>query len=309
MYGASFLMVSLVAFGQVVVLGGVHFTVYRIIQKLRRGREMSTPEGNASELAKSGYTFLESCIDEKYTEDALKQLLVEYESARPMPWRGGGKWFGHINYTPSPTSQIMREVVFSRRVKEVLDRALGKDYKIIGFGGNANLPGSKYQPAHMDGWLGTDFIVINIPLGKVTDYNGSTEVWPGTHKEKLTISQFNAVRRESVRLNSSPGDVVMRYSNLWHRGTPNRSSEVRFMLAILVSPLYRKLPPITVSEEQQSNLLNFGLAVNAKIGSELKSAFRPNYFPTSLKGNILELTWMFAPSVFTAIRRFKKSSI
>jgi hypothetical protein len=182
---------------------------------------MITAEENALELETLGYTLLESCIDAKYIDHALKELIAEYESALPMPWRGGGKWFGHINYAPSPLHQLFREIASSSKIKAVLDQALGKDYKIIGFGGNVNLPGSRYQPAHMDGWLGTDFVVVNIPLGEVTEYNGSTEVWPGTHQEKLTISEFNAARRQSVRLNSSPGDIIIRYSNLWHRGTPN----------------------------------------------------------------------------------------
>jgi Phytanoyl-CoA dioxygenase (PhyH) len=270
---------------------------------------MATTDENAHELETSGYTLLESCIDVKYTENALKEILAEYESTHPMPWVGGGKWFGHLSYVPSPASQIFGEIASSSRIKTLLDRALGTDYKIVGFGGNANLPGSRYQPAHADGWLGTDFLVVNIPLGKVTESNGSTEVWPRTHQEKLTVSQFNAARRQSVRLNSSPGDVVIRYSNLWHRGTPNRSSDVRIMLAILVSRFYEKLPRVTVSKEEQADLLTFGLSVNSKTGSEFKRGFGPSYFPASLKGNILELTWMFAPGMFTAIRYFKKSSI
>jgi hypothetical protein len=270
---------------------------------------MTTAEENALELEAVGYTLLESCIDVKYIENAMKELLAEYESACPMPWVGGGKWFGHLNYVPSTSNQIIREMASNSKIKEVLDSALGKDYKIVGLGGNANLPGSRYQPAHADGWLGTDFLIVNVPLGKVTEYNGSTEVWPRTHQEKLTISQFNAVRRQSVRLNSSPGDVVIRYSNLWHRGTPNRSPDVRLMLAILVSRVYEKLPPVTVSKEQHTDLMHFGLPVNAQTGSEFERGFRPNYFDPNLKGNILELTWMFAPPLFTAIRYFKKSSI
>ena len=266
-------------------------------------------QDNALELETSGYTLLESCVDVKYIENAMKELLAEYQSACPMPWVGGGKWFGHLSYVPSPSTQIIKEVACNSRIKEVLDRSLGKDHKIVGFGGNANLPGSRYQPPHTDGWLGTDFLVVNIPLGKVTEYNGSTEVWPRTHQEKLTISQFNAVRRQSVRLNSSPGDVVIRYSNLWHRGTPNQSSDVRMMLALLVSRFYEKLPPVTVSKSEQADLLRFGLPVNAKTGSEFKRGFGPSYFPSSLKGNIFELTWMYAPGIFTAIRHFKKSSI
>src|ERR1035441_5618251 len=117
---------------------------------------MATVEENALQLETLGYTSLESCIDVKCTEDALKELLAEYGSSCPMPWVGGGKWFGHLSYVPSPTSQIIREIASNSRIKQVLDRTLGKDYKIVGFGGNANLPGSRYQPAHVDGWLGTD---------------------------------------------------------------------------------------------------------------------------------------------------------
>jgi len=268
---------------------------------------MATADENALELETLGYTLLKSCIDVKYTENALKELLAEYESTRPMPWTGGGKWFGHLNYVPSLAHQIIREVAYNSRIKKVLDSALGKDYKIVGLGGNANLPGSWYQPAHADGWLGTDFLVVNVPLGEVTEYNGSTEVWPRTHQEKLTVSQFNAVRRQSVRLNSSPGDVVIRYSNLWHRGTPNRNSDVRIMLSLLVSRFYEKLPPLTVGKDERADLESYGLRVNAKTGSEFKRGFAPNYFATSLKGNILELTWMFAPGIFTAMRYFKTS--
>jgi hypothetical protein len=271
--------------------------------------EAPTAEKHAQELEALGYTLLQSCIDPKLTQDVMKELVAEYHAAIPMPWRGGGQWFGHLSYVPSPSSQIIKEVARSTRIKDVLDIALGKDYKIVGFGGNANLPGSKYQPAHMDGWLGTDFIVVNIPLGTVTEQNGSTEVWPRTHHEKLTISQFNSAPRQSVRLNAMPGDIVLRYSNLWHRGTPNRSSDVRMMLALLVSPVYGKLPPVTVSEEDQAEFSDFVMPVNSKTGPGSKKGFGTSYFPANLKGNIFELTWMYAPKVFTAIRHFKKSSI
>lgn len=269
----------------------------------------TTIEENVRELETSGYTVLESCLDVKCVEEVRQQVIAEYEAARPLPWRGGGKWFGHIEYVPPISSPIIREAASNKKIQEIVDQALAKNYKIIGVGGNANLPGSTYQPAHMDGVQGTDFLVVNIPLGKVTEQNGSLEVWPGTHKEQLTVSEFNSVPRQSARVNSSPGDIVMRYSNVWHRGTPNRSSEVRFMLAIIISPHYEKLPPFAVSEDHQSILSSFRLPVHSKTAPPLKKGFGPNYFATSLRGNMLELTWVYAPSVFTAIRRFKKSNI
>ncbi len=270
---------------------------------------MTTAENKSLELETHGYTTLESFIDPVVTEEAAKEITAEYRSAQPLPWRGGGKWFGHVNYVPSLSSQIFRQIASSEVVMEILDRVLGTDYKVVGFGGNANLPGSRFQPCHADDWLGTDFVIVNIPLGKVTEENGSTEVWPGTHKHKLTISEFNSMRRPSIRLNSSPGDIAIRFSNLWHRGTPNRSNEVRLMLALLVSRYYDKLPRISVNEEQERDLQTLKLAVNFKAGASLKSGFKPNYFPATLKGNVLELTWMYTPPVFTAIRHFKKSSI
>jgi ectoine hydroxylase-related dioxygenase (phytanoyl-CoA dioxygenase family) len=260
---------------------------------------------NDLELQTSGYTVLKSCIDANYTEEAIKELLAEYDSALPLPWTGGGKWFGHVNYIPSPLSQIIKELTSNSRIVKILDHALGEDYKIVGFVGNANLPNSRHQPAHVDGNLGADFLVVNIPLGRVTEHNGSTEVWPGTHRENLKFSEFSALRVQSVRLNSSPGDVVIRYPNLWHRGTPNNSQEVRFMLGIIVSRSYKNFPPVIVSNNEQTELLSLGVSVHANTGTEIKRGFIPNYFKPNLKGNIKELTWLYAPELFKTMQRVK----
>src|ERR1700683_1889206 len=104
---------------------------------------MAATDQKDLEVDNLGYTLLESCINVKSIEDSLKELLEQYESACPLPWTGGGKWFGHVNYYPSPSCQIIREITANSRVKNILDHALGKDYKIIGFCGNVNLPGSR----------------------------------------------------------------------------------------------------------------------------------------------------------------------
>jgi len=260
---------------------------------------------NALELKTFGYTILESCIDAKYADETIKDLLTEYKSALPLPWRGGGKWFGHINYIPSPQRKIIKEIIANNRIKKVLDCALGEDYKIVAFVGNANLPNSMYQPAHVDGSMGTDFLVVNIPLGRVTEHNGSTEVWPKTHLEKLSFSKFNALYNQSVRLNSLPGDIVIRYPNLWHRGTPNNSQEIRFMLGIIVSRTYKNLPPVMINKDEQVELLNYGISIHTEMGIEIKRGFIPNYFKPNLKGNIKELTWAFVPGIFKAMQRMK----
>jgi hypothetical protein len=256
-----------------------------------------------------GFATLKSCIDVKTVAEARREILEEYGSSRPLPFRGGGQWFGHLNYVPSPVNPVIQEVVSNRNVRELLNNTLGSEYRFVAVGGNANLPGSRYQPAHIDEWHGSEFLIINIPLDKTTEYNGSTEVWPGTHREHLTLSQLNPAERPSARLNAMPGDLIVRQSKLWHRGTPNKSENVRVMLAILAARSDQILPPFPVSNEEQTRLQTFKVPFNTIIKSDPDRGFRPNYFSTTLKGNALELTWMFAPWIFTEMRRFKKSSI
>jgi hypothetical protein len=275
------------------------------------GIAVAKDEKSALELESLGYTILKSCVDVKTINQTRREIMAEYESAYPFPFRGGGQWFGHLNYVPSPLNQVIQQVIFHPRVENLLRHALEKDYKILGVGGNVNLPGSLCQPAHVDEWRGSEFLILNVPLEDVTEYNGSTEAWSRTHCENLTASYFNAASRPSVRLNAAPGDVIVRHSKLWHRGTPNKSADVRIMLAILVSRSDQMPPPFITSKEEEKTLNDLGIPFHTRIGAgkDLNRGFRPNYFPVSLKGNMLELTWIYAPRIYTFIRRFKKSSI
>lgn len=257
------------------------------------------------ELENLGYTLLKSCINPKLTIDALNELIDEYNTNSPLPWRGGGKWFGHLNYIPSPKNKLIETITNNKSILDLLHKSLGDDYKIVGLAGNANFPGSKNQPKHVDGNLDKNCLVINIPLGTVTELNGSTEVWPGTHQSKISFSKFFNLNCQSVRLNSTDGDILIRYPNLWHRGTPNNSKAIRFMLGILVSRTYRDRSPIIINKEDEESILNLGMPVHYKIGLKLKRGFMPNYFAPNLKGNIKELFWIVLPKLFETLQRIK----
>lgn len=125
------------------------------------------------------------------------------------------------------------------------------------------LPGSapRRQPVHSD----ADFahpdhpfaFVINIPLVTMTPENGSTELWLGTHhfgvdaqesahgdRASGRIMPTLLAEREEVRRPSQPsvkrGSIVIRDLRLWHAGMPNRSDQVRVMLAMIhFAPWYR----------------------------------------------------------------------
>ncbi|OIW27788.1 hypothetical protein CONLIGDRAFT_634128 [Coniochaeta ligniaria NRRL 30616] len=119
------------------------------------------------------------------------------------------------------------------------------------------------QPVHSD----ADFrhpshpfaLVVNVPLVTMDPVNGSTEVWPGTHRFGVEAQEGRHGERASGRVRETclaaeregegggptqpvvrKGSVVVRDLRLWHAGMPNLSTEVRVMLAMIhLAPWYR----------------------------------------------------------------------
>lgn len=110
------------------------------------------------------------------------------------------------------------------------------------------------QPVHAD----ADFaypahpfaLVVNVPLVTMTPENGSTEVWLGTHTGDLSQQEGAHGERASGRIKedllrqraetnppSQPiipkGSIVVRDLRLWHAGMPNKTDQVRIMLAMI----------------------------------------------------------------------------
>lgn len=101
-------------------------------------------------------------------------------------------------------------------------------------------------------------IVVNVPLVPMTETNGSTQVWLGTHTDSSLAAQQGAhgerasgriraellAMRAQTRAPAQPhvpkGAVVLRDLRLWHAGMPNLSADVRVMLAMIhFAPWYR----------------------------------------------------------------------
>jgi hypothetical protein len=84
--------------------------------------------------------------------------------------------------------------------------------------------------------------VVNVPLVDVTEENGATIYYPGTHKD-TRIAQKNKYptqdllaewthRHPAERLCCQQGDIVIRDSRMWHGGMPNNSSLPRTMITM-----------------------------------------------------------------------------
>ena len=150
---------------------------------------------------------------------------------------------------PAPAGRCaeFERLVAHPLVTQIVLALLGHGAFVGSCGFDVNCPGSAAQPVHLDAaqlWPGLGeahpaaSLVGNIPLVETTDANGSTELWPGTHRDTrfgLLVPQqvLESARstRSPVRANLPLGSVLLRDARLWHRGTENRSSAIRIVLS------------------------------------------------------------------------------
>ncbi|TDZ74598.1 Kanamycin B dioxygenase [Colletotrichum trifolii] len=194
--------------------------------------------------------------------DALNEKMVE--DARYLQSLGDEGPFnynqGNLQQDAPPVAKYFYKSIFANPIAtQITSSVLGPRPKWTFCSANSAmppLPGSlpQRQPVHSD----ADFshpshpfaLVTNIPLVRMTPTNGSTEVWLGTHSSDASaqegahgerasgrIRESLVAARRAVRPPSQPvvekGSVVIRDLRLWHAGMPNRSEEVRVMLAMI----------------------------------------------------------------------------
>ncbi|KAL6872056.1 hypothetical protein J3F83DRAFT_733650 [Trichoderma novae-zelandiae] len=174
---------------------------------------------------------------------------------------------GNLQQDPPPVAEFFFPSIFTNTIAtQVTSAVLGPRPRWTFCSANSampRLPGAspQRQPVHSD----ADFahpahpfaLVVNVPLVTMTPENGSTEVWLGTHSTDMShqegahgerasgrIKEKHLGDREAVRPPVQPsvkkGSVVLRDLRLWHAGMPNRSDQVRIMLAMIhFAPWYR----------------------------------------------------------------------
>ncbi|MFI6231612.1 phytanoyl-CoA dioxygenase family protein [Micromonospora echinospora] len=174
---------------------------------------------------------------------------------------------GHIQQDPPPVPELLfPEVLLNESVYRVSTALLGPDAKNAVYSGNINLPGSLEQPVHLDEghlWPGPTehppyALEVDIPLIDFTVHNGTTEYWLGTHQlnpegwyddagrvETVALEQRRAVRPPQ-QFAIPAGSAVIRDARLWHRGTVNRSSSPRPMVAMTHYCDWFETPPIVL---------------------------------------------------------------
>jgi hypothetical protein len=201
-------------------------------------------------VREQGVVVLEHAVDEAALDALHERLLADTHALVAARDRGdsiSGWKRGHLQQKPPHhPPYIFRDVVANPFAIQVTHGVLGDGLFNSFYSGNTNLPGSEAQPLHRDAqplWPDGDgdhpatTLVVNIsPIGVHPD-NGSTEIWPGSHRVggALTEALIEARRAVAppVRVQAPKGSVVVRDIRLWHRGVPNVSDQVRHMIALV----------------------------------------------------------------------------
>ena len=257
------------------------------------------PSSHVGCMADRGYSVLRSIVDNDSIQKTHVELADEFGNTKSLHWRGGGKWIGHLNLIPSVTSPAFLKLLNSYRLKNELDKLLGPDYAIIHMYCNANLPGSHYQPIHVDGPLNENTVIVNLPIGDVNISNGSIKTWPNNNQQP-TIPDYATLKKENpVHINTINGDVILRYGNRYHQGTPNSSLNIRFMIGLLVRRCScSDFSPMAVTQREFDILSKSLIPVHTRVVDIPVRGYAPNYFKPTLVGNAKELLWIYVPSLF-----------
>jgi|SRR5688572_11135682 len=163
---------------------------------------------------------------------------------------------GNLQQDPPPFEPYLyKDILLNELIIQVTHSVLGNGLYNAFYSGNTALANSTgRQPVHTDlGHLWPDMehptppyaLVINFPVVDMSAANGSTEIWPGTHKDTFCAMQQGDIKIPDERLEHwrkisppiqptvSAGSAVIRDIRMWHAGMPNPSDEHRPMIAMI----------------------------------------------------------------------------
>jgi hypothetical protein len=233
-----------------------------------------------------GYTVVRNVVSKPKLAALRARIMEEFEHSKASGalFAGGGSISGHLNCFPGNESRFAYQELEAHGVVDLV-KAFYPRAPAVRAGLNLNLPKSVAQHYHMDGNFTEDFMIVNIAVVDTDLVNGAIDVLPGTHKRFFKFWRYAVERqyRGTKRLPLQQGDVLVRTSRLWHRGMPNRSEAARPMLAL------------TFGE-------TCAPAGDPFEANEGKILFEPNWYRTTLLGQLRERAFVAAPITYSAYR-------
>lgn len=242
------------------------------------------------EYAQNGCFVLRDVVSPERLAALHQDLADAFDDAQRggALFSGGGLVSGHLNCFPGEGARFVYETLEARGIVDLIRELHPAAARMPNVGCNFNLPGSHTQHWHTDRDFAREFIIANVALVDTTIANGATDLIPGTHKSLLRYWQFvvRAPYRRSIRMEIKRGDLMVRSSNVWHRGMPNRTAVPRPMLAF--------------TWEDGGSTQADPFAVDGG-----KIAFKPNWFRPTRMGRLREQLFVRVPVTYAALRFFR----
>ncbi|MBI4346066.1 MAG: phytanoyl-CoA dioxygenase family protein [Elusimicrobia bacterium] len=171
------------------------------------------------------------------------------------------------------------------RLHAALGSVLGRDYCIGSLETVIAEPGAYRQHLHIDGpirfapyrgdlsRLPPYAATLYVPLCDVTEENGPTALWAGSHKTALLPRPPGdaAIRRRfrEVRMAGRLGEAFLFDYRIFHRGMPNHTREPRPILALVFTRSWYRDPNIA----EVSHGVQIGARALAKVPERLRRLF------------------------------------
>ena len=187
--------------------------------------------GDLSNFEKDGFIILRNFIkDENFNslcEKLKKEVLLEFNKLD----KTGGSLMGNLNISPGVYSKKIFDKLNTENFKNIIQHISKKNFSAFDIisGGNLNFQYKYNQHFHTDSKFENSFLIVNVVTEDIYESNGPLEVLPGTQKERFPY--WKIIFKKSLRILAKKGDLIIRTSNLWHRGTKNISRKPRLLLA------------------------------------------------------------------------------
>lgn len=192
------------------------------------------------------FFIIKHAIDKNILININNEIISEFNHFLSKNENIGGLNSGNINATIGKHADTLHALLVNSEIfkeaEEFFDISL-EDY-FLTVGCNLNVPGSMKQHIHSDTDFDKSIIIINIPTVDVNERNGSTEIYPKTNHQPLSYLKFLLTYSGTpIRLNTDLGDIIIRDSRVWHRGTENLSKDVRPMISFTLAKKTSRVIP------------------------------------------------------------------
>jgi Phytanoyl-CoA dioxygenase (PhyH) len=238
-------------------------------------------------FADQGYLIFPKVVPQDRLAALHRDLARAFDEARTAGklFAGGGTISGHLNCFPGEGARFAYQALEAHGIIDLVKQLFPKATRMPNVGCNFNLPHSVAQHYHADRNFLDYFLIANVAVVDTTIQNGAIDMLPGTHKKFYKYWRFAMERayRGSTRIEMKQGDVLVRTSNVWHRGMPNLTDVPRPMLAF--------------TWEDGGSKQADPFAVDGG-----KIAFRQNWYQPTPLGRLRERVYVAAPITYSAYR-------